>query len=107
MYCLIKLDDITTYFILLSAIGLVVCICIGIVVGTTQELRKHAKSVIVLIVVLFTLLTVGVFLPTTKQAAAIIVLPKIINNQQVQEIPNKILDLGLEWLEELKPKKEK
>lgn len=56
---------------------------------------------------LFTGLLLWVFIPSTKQAAAILVLPKIINNQQLQQIPDKVMQLGLEWLEELKPTKAK
>ena len=42
-------------------------------------------------------------LPTPKQAAAIIIVPSIINNEHVQQLPDKITQLGLEWLEELRP----
>jgi len=45
------------------------------------------------------------FLPTTKQACAIYVIPRIVNNKEVQELPEKVVDLANEWLEELKPKK--
>ena len=47
------------------------------------------------------------FIPTTKQMAAVMVLPKIINNESVQEMPDKIFKLGIEWLDELRPEKEK
>lgn len=51
----------------------------------------------------------SVFLPTTKEAAAIYLLPKIVNNQQVQELPDnalKFLNAKLEeWIDENKPKK--
>ena len=43
------------------------------------------------------------FLPSTKQMAVIIVVPKIINSQGVQELPKRIVGLCNEWLEELRP----
>lgn len=46
------------------------------------------------------------FLPNSRQAAAIIVLPKIINNDHIHEIPDEILNLSIEWLKETKSKKE-
>jgi hypothetical protein len=49
----------------------------------------------------------GVFIPTTKQMAVIMVAPKVINNEQVQKLPNQVLELANEWLEELKPKGDK
>lgn len=53
------------------------------------------------------LLVVDMFLPATKDMAAILVIPKIANNQKVQAIPSKILDLATEWLDALKPKETK
>lgn len=44
---------------------------------------------------------VSVFLPTTKQMAAIVVLPRIVNNSRVQEIPDKILDFTEAWIKEM------
>ena len=44
-------------------------------------------------------------LPSTKEMAVIYVLPKIINNKQVQEIPKKFLKLADDWIEELSPEK--
>lgn len=46
-----------------------------------------------------------VFLPSTKQMAAIMIVPKIVNNEKVQTIGNKVYDLAVEWMDELKPKK--
>lgn len=57
----------------------------------------------------FPLLMLLVFLkvitPTTKEMAAIIVIPAIANNQEVQDLGAEIPKLAREWLEELKPKK--
>lgn len=47
------------------------------------------------------------FVPTTKQAAAIMIVPKIVNNEKVQMVGNQLYDLAVEWMEELRPKKEK
>lgn len=44
--------------------------------------------------------------PSTAQMAAIVVVPRIVNNEQVQTVGNKIYDLAVEWLDELRPKKE-
>lgn len=53
----------------------------------------------------FIISNIGWFIPSTKEMAAILILPKIINNQKVQEMPNKVLDLANEWLDELRPVK--
>ena len=50
------------------------------------------------------------FTPTTKQACIIYVLPKIANNEQVQQVPQKLLDIANrqldEWVKEYTPKKD-
>ena len=38
--------------------------------------------------------------PNTTQMAVIYCLPKIVNNEQVQKIPNKVLDLANNWIDE-------
>lgn len=48
----------------------------------------------------------SVFVPTTKEMCAIKAIPMIVNNNQVQELPNKVVELANEWIEELKPSKE-
>jgi hypothetical protein len=48
----------------------------------------------------------SLFIPTTKQMCVIKVLPVIANNEDVQKLPDKVVDLANDWLDELKPKKE-
>ena len=47
------------------------------------------------------------FVPSTKQMAAIIVVPKIANSEKVQTVGNKLYDLAVEWMDELKPARAK
>jgi len=42
-------------------------------------------------------------LPSTREMAIIYVVPKVTNNQSVQQLPDKLLRLSSEWLEELRP----
>ena len=46
------------------------------------------------------LLTAGIFIPTTKEAAAIIVVPKIANSESVAEISTVVKDAAIKWLKE-------
>ena len=43
--------------------------------------------------------------PTTKQMAAVLVVPKIANSEKVQVAGNKLYDLAVEWMDELRPRK--
>lgn len=45
-----------------------------------------------------------VFAPTTREMAAIKVIPLIANNQELQGLGTDIVDLAREWVKELKPK---
>lgn len=45
-------------------------------------------------------------IPTTREMAAIVIVPAIVNNEKVQTVGNKFYDLAAEWLDELRPKKE-
>jgi hypothetical protein len=63
---------------------------------------RWAKRAAVLVVMLF---LTALLLPTTKQAAAIWLVPKVVNNEQVQRIAGNTLDrleeLSAEPLREL------
>lgn len=45
------------------------------------------------------------FTPTTKQMAAVVVVPKIANSEKVQVAGNKLYELAVEWMDELRPHK--
>lgn len=46
----------------------------------------------------------SVFVPTTKEAAAILVLPAVANSQDVQAMSKDIVQLAREWIDEARPK---
>jgi hypothetical protein len=46
------------------------------------------------------------FIPTTQEMCAIKAIPMIVNNEQVQELPNKVVELANDWIDELKPNKD-
>lgn len=48
----------------------------------------------------------SIFIPTTKEMCAIKAIPVIVNNEQVQELPNKVVELANDWIDELKPNKD-
>lgn len=53
------------------------------------------------------LLVANVFIPTTKEAAAIIVVPKIANSESVAEISTAVKDTAVKWLKETATEVEK
>ena len=67
-----------------------------------RTIRRYFRWLIITFLV-FGSLTVVV--PSTKDAAAMIVLPRIANSQSVQELGDTVVELAKAWCEELKPKK--
>ena len=58
-------------------------------------------------VVAVVLLLVNCLLPTTREMAAIIIVPRIANSEKVQTVGNQLYDLAVEWMEELRPANKK
>ena len=79
--------------------------------GETENFRKLCKLFRVGVVLLVIFSILATFIPSTKEAAAIYMLPKIANNEDVQEIPAnvaKILNQKLrEWLDDFEGETEK
>lgn len=110
MYWLTRLDNICD---ILGAGGLITLL-LGVSfllvywINDGDEYFKICKPLGIKTLVLFLALLVGsAFVPNTKQMAAIIVVPKIINNEKVQTVGNKVYDLAIEWMDTLKPAKAK
>ena len=57
------------------------------------------------VVVAVVLLVANCLLPTTREMAAILIVPCIVNNEKVQTVGNHLYDLAVEWMEELRPAK--
>ena len=46
----------------------------------------------------------GAFIPSTKEAAAMLVIPAVANNADVQALGSELPKLAREWVESLRPK---
>lgn len=110
MYWLVKLDDICFLHGILFVMSIIWTLIHGVrwidwsiekEHNTTTAPKMCAWGVAVAILVA----TVATFIPSTKQMAAILIVPKIANSEKVQTIGNKVYDLAVEWMEELKPNK--
>ena len=100
MYWLVVLDSIVTASVICFSIGLLASVAsIGIALDTNDHWWMPWFAVP------FTLLSMltATFVPSTKQAAAIVIVPKIVNNEKVQMVGNQLYDLAVDWLRELRP----
>lgn len=105
MYWLVMLDS------MLCGLATILLICVLFialgfpvldVMGEEERFFPIAKKLLVVAAATLLLL---VFTPSTKQMATIMVMPRLVNNEKVHTIGNKVYDLAVEWMEELKPNK--
>ena len=113
MYWLTRLDTLEVVGILLAVFGSLVALPLIVIYNACfQELTEHARhamKTVLRVAVPAVLLgfAITIFVPNTKEMAAIWVVPKLVNNESVSEIADGIKTLAVEWLEELRPGKDK
>ena len=114
MYWLTRLDGICAMFAVVLAIAILLTIAllvIGLLVSITCEelleyLRNIAKPIVGIILPIVAISTLCVtFIPSTREMAAIMIVPKIANNEKVCDVGNRLYDLAVEWMDELRPGK--
>jgi len=113
LYCLLMLDGIKCTLMginILGGIFLVVggIICISWKMDGKSFTPTLSRVLIKVCAVIGICLAVTTFLPTTKQAAVIWLVPAVVNNQAVQETTDEAASVlrGLvkDWAAEFKPK---
>lgn len=110
MYWLTRLDSLCKTHVALLVVCIVAAVVLYIIGAAILDYDdgysvKHLRAATMLVCSAVVLLIVGTFIPTSREMAAIIVIPKIVNNEKVQEAGNKLYDLAVEWLDALKPAK--
>ena len=106
IYWVTRLDEISIVLVLFVGAGIVACwlsmLGYWISEGDAPGFKTFAVR---LAPVIIGMAIVNAFIPNTKQAAAMIVLPAIVNSEAVQQIPGELTTLAREWLQELRPAK--
>lgn len=104
MYWLVTLNSIVFSSIIMSVI-------LGVIAFTSLMMALDDSAspwiTVILGVVACFFMTVAILMPTTKQMAAIIIVPKIANSEKVQTVGNRLYDLAVERMDELKPARAK
>lgn len=103
MYWLLKLDDICGFsIVVVSVASLVFLFCtIGklSLYGETCDTKSITKTRNISLCVALFFGAIAMLLPTTKQMAAIYVVPAIANNEKIQQIGGKTLDISNQLLD--------
>ena len=115
LYWLTRLDNICNISAILAVIftaALIVVTVPYVIMQAGGYSNEDAtcsvlSSLIQKFLVVFVLsLSTAVFTPSTKDMAAILVIPQIATSEKVQAVGGKLYDLAVEWMDELKPKHE-
>lgn len=98
MYLLLMLDSICVVTAIITIVLAFITFIFGVmsVAGdVNEEDQKYARKLLKYLVPIFVLsLLSAVFIPNTKQAATIFLVPKVLNNEKVQDIGQNGLDLA-------------
>lgn len=104
LYLILRLDvisSVNTGFAIITGICFAVALLVYIMNPEDKSVKDVAKPWISRFCISFVIvLFLAVMVPDTKQTAVIYCLPKIVNNKQVQKVPNKLLELSNIWLDE-------
>jgi len=95
LFFILKLDDLRSLFSIVVA-----CMVMGsflvVLFWDEIELQNKVKKVKMVVISLIACILILAALPSTKQMAAIIILPSVLQNEKVQQLPEQLLDvLGL------------
>ena len=117
MYWLTRLDDIREIMMIIGGFGAILTPFFLVVflgpffddMTNGEILRRRLLTVFVpLFAVATVLVAVGrAFVPSTKDMAAIVVVPRIANSETTKELGEGVVELAKQWIEELKPSKGK
>jgi hypothetical protein len=104
LYLVLRLDCISTVGILFAWVtGILFVVTLGMFILNPEDhnIKDNARPWIKRFGIPFAIvLFFAVMMPGTKQAAVIYCLPKVVNNNQVQKMPDNLLRLANKWIDE-------
>ena len=104
MYWLVILDNIIGATVATLVVSALAALIMGVAACLEEMPKWPAKAAFWTFVASLLVLA---FTPSTKQIAAIVVVPKIVNNEKVHVAGDKLYDLAVEWMDSLRPRKPK
>lgn len=94
-------------FATIAFVVFIICLILSKLNGDDDEKSTFHFCFVISTAIFLLSAILFVFTPTTKEACAMYVVPKIVNNEKVQNIGQEFYDLALDWMKELHPKKVK
>lgn len=106
VYWITRLDGINAVAVVLFSLLLLISL-VSIAVCLAEDDSPARRVAFVVVPLTLLCAAVAVFVPTTKEACAIYMIPKIANNEDVQGVAAEVRDLARDWIKDLGPKEGK
>ena len=101
IYLIFLADDVKVTCTVIGSISLFALIMSCVVITIENENPFKNKTIIKFLITTFILLFVGIVTPSTKTLITMFTAPSIVNNEKVQVMPNKVINLIDKKLNEL------
>ena len=101
LYWILNLDSVRQTILMFAIIGCILGGFTHISIGyfySNEDLSKVSYLIKRYVITFVIGIVLATFLPSTKQMFTIMVLPKIINNEQIKELPSLAVKATKEWL---------
>ena len=72
-----------------------------------ERVKNTRRRLLITFVALFAICTLQVFIPTSKTVIAMVTIPPVINNEEVQKLPKNLIEFLNDYLESFNPRSEK
>lgn len=108
IYLITRLDGLKVFITIAGAVGAILSLClIGLSINDKENKIESGlmKGGICGLVVSVLLAFGNIMIPTTKEAAAIVILPRVVNSSEVKKTCGELYTLAMEWVEFTKPPK--
>jgi hypothetical protein len=103
LYLILKLDilsEISLVAVIITGVVSAIALLITAINYNDEEAKSSAKPWVTNFGISFIIaLFLIIMIPNTQQAAVVYCLPKIVNNEQVQKMPDNLLKLANQWLD--------
>ena len=108
MYWLTRCDDVRCLGLFLAIVS-PIALCMFAAMAWDFGCKPTVKWIVGIVLSVLSLIGIvlATFVPTTKELAAIYIVPKIANSETVKDLGEGIVTLSREWIEELRPEKMK
>ena len=105
MYWLTVLNGIIGLWVAFAVVSVVLLVATVAYIADNDNCPRAKALACAAFTWLILSLTGVALTPTTRQMAAIVVIPKVVNSEKVQTAGNKLYELAVEWMEALRPKR--